>query len=154
MKNILVLVIVVFISIPLFSQSKFDEISILQTSFGMQKKEIVKSFIKIPEDQESAFWKLYDEYEMKRKELGKNRIELLTEYADKWDSLKSEDADRMVIKSIELTKKSNKLIANYYKKIKKATSADIAIKFYEVETYIKTTIKFYIKNTIPFVYQK
>jgi len=154
MKKTTILIIGLFMSLSLFAQSSFDEISILQASFGMEKKEIVKSFIQIPEDKSDAFWVLYEEYELKRKKNGKIRIELLTEYAQEWDSLKSEDADRMVLKSIDLNKNEDKLIARYYKKIKKATSPDVAIKFYEVETYIRTTIKFYIKNTIPFVYQK
>ena len=154
MKKITSLIIGLFMSLSLFAQPNFDEISILQASFGMEKKEIVKSFIQISEDKSDAFWTLYEEYELKRKKNGKIRIELLTEYAQKWDSLQSEDADRMVLKSIDLNKNEDKLIAHYYKKIKKATSPDIAIKFYEVETYIRTTIKFYIKNTIPFVYQK
>ncbi len=153
MKKIILLISGLFIALSLFSQSNNDEINIIQASFGMEKKEIVKSFIIVPENNKTVFWEIYDEYEIKRKELGKVRIELLNEYAEKWENLKGEDADLFVKKAIDLNKKTDKLITTYYKKVKKASSAEIAVKFYEVETYISTTIRFYIKNTIPFVEQ-
>ncbi len=153
MKKTLFLFFGLFFTLSLFAQSNIDEISIIQTSFGMEKNEIVKSFIKIPKDQTGAFWNTYNEYEAKRKELGKIRITLLTEYAEKWQNLKGEEADMMVKKAMDLNKKTDKLITTYYKKMKKATSIDVAVKFYEVETYIRATIHFYIKNTIPFVNQ-
>ena len=153
MKKTILLISGLFMALSLFSQSNNDEISIIQASFGMEKKDIVKSFVIIPENKKNVFWEIYDEYEMKRKELGKVRIELLNEYAEKWENLKGEDADLLVKKAIDLNKKTDKLVTTYYKKVKKATSAEIAVKFYEVETYILTTIRFYIKNTIPFVEQ-
>jgi len=151
MKKTVLLLGVLFMGVSLFSQSNKDEVSIIQTSFGMEKKEVVKSFIVIPENRTDVFWEIYDEYEIKRKELGKVRIDILNEYAEKWENLKGEEADLLVKKAIDLNKKTDKLITTYYKKVKKATSAEIAVKFYEVETYILTTIRFYIKNTIPFV---
>ena len=151
MKKTLIFLLGLFIALPLLSQSRTDEVSILQASFGMEKKEVVKSFVKLSDDQQDAFWEVYDEYEIKRKELGKTRIKLLNEYAEKWQDLKGTEADAMVKNTIEINKKNDKLIAIYYNKMKKATSTEVAVKFYEVETYILTTIRFYIKNTIPFV---
>ena len=154
MKSTLILILGLIMSLPLTAQTEFNEADILQTSFGMARREIVKSFVILKDDQTEAFWKLYDEYDTKRMKYGKERIELLTDYAQKWDSLTSEEADKMVLKSIDLNKKTDKLITSYYKKIKKNTSTGVAIKFYEVETYIRATIHFYVKNTIPFVNQE
>ena len=49
----------------------------MQAAFGMDKKAVVAEFVKPSPAEKDAFWKLYDEYEVKRKELGKQRIELL-----------------------------------------------------------------------------
>ena len=152
MRKHLLVFIAIFIAMPLAAQYKLDEAEIIQASFGVKKKAIMESFINVPEAQKDAFWKLYDEYEAKRAVYGKERVQLLSEYAEKWQDLKPEEADRMVLKSVELNKKFDKLLAQYYKKIKKATDIETAVKFYEVETYIKATVHFYVKNTIPFVY--
>jgi len=43
----------------------------MQSIFGMEKKAIVDAFVKVEDAQKDAFWKIYDEYETARKELGK-----------------------------------------------------------------------------------
>jgi len=152
MKKHVLLLLAIFIAIPLAAQQKLDEAEIIQASFGVKKKAIMESFVNVPETEKDAFWKLYDEYETKRAVYGKERIKLLTEYAEKWQDLKPEDADRLVLESVALNNKFDKLLAQYYKKIRKATSIETAVKFYQVETYIRATVHFYVKNTIPFVY--
>jgi hypothetical protein len=61
---------------------------------------------------------LCDEYEVIRKELGKERIALLTEYADNYDKLTNEVADAWTKKVITMGGKTNKLIVTYHKKNK------------------------------------
>jgi hypothetical protein len=76
MKKLLILAAVCLTTVVV-AQSNKEDIDIIQSLYGKEKKTIVADFIKLEGAQEDAFWKLYDEYETKRKEFGKKRIALL-----------------------------------------------------------------------------
>jgi len=82
MKKLFISLLVTFISISSFSQAK-SEVDLMQALYGITKLEIVNAFVKPSEAQKEAFTTLYNEYETKRMELGKVRMELLNEYAEK-----------------------------------------------------------------------
>ena len=62
------------IAIVSYCQSGKEEVDFIQAAFGMEKKTIVANFVHPAELQKDAFWKLYDEYEIARKENAKKRI--------------------------------------------------------------------------------
>ena len=77
MKKTLLTTLMVALAFFAFSQSNKEEIDLVQSVFGMEKKAMAAEFIKLEGAPKDAFWVAYDEYETKRKELGKKRIELL-----------------------------------------------------------------------------
>jgi Spy/CpxP family protein refolding chaperone len=101
-----------------FAQSANEEVDLIQSLYGMEKKEIVADFITLQGTQKDEFWKLYDAYEMERKELGKERINLLEDYAMHYGTLDDAKTDELINKMISLGAKNDKLIATYYKKMK------------------------------------
>ena len=56
------------------SQGSQDELQLMQSLYGMDKRDIVSEFIELNDSQEQEFWFLYDEYEVKRKDIGKGRF--------------------------------------------------------------------------------
>lgn len=150
MKKLVLAVIVAATSLTGFAQTT-SEIDLMQSVFGLEKLEVVTAYVKPGAEYKDAFIKLYDEYEVKRKEFGKERITLITEYAEKWDGMTNEQADEWMKKVLALSTKRDKLIRTYYSKVKKATNAKIATQFYQVEVYILTEIRSAVFETIPFV---
>ncbi len=149
MKRLTLFFAFIFAFVLVKAQSNKEEIELVQSVFGMEKKAIIAEFIKVDAAQKDAFWMLYDEYEVKRKELGKERIALLTEYADNYDKLTNETADAWTKKVIALGGKNDKLIATYHKKISKATNPIVALQFYQVEEYILSGIRVSILEELP-----
>ena len=98
--------------------------------------------------------KFYNEYENQRKALGKERIQLLEEYAHQWQNMTNEQVEAWMKKVMALSSKRDILLRKYYKKIKKATDAKVATQFYEVESYILTAVRYAILENIPFVGEK
>jgi hypothetical protein len=137
-----------------YAQSNKEEVDMLQAAFGMDKKAAVAEFVKPSAAQKDAFWKIYDEYETKRKDLGKQRIALLEQYANQYKTLTSEQADAWTKKVIDLQKKTDDLIATYYGKVKGVTDGIIATQFYQIENYILLAIRTQIFDAIPFVEKK
>lgn len=154
MKKYILLVAVSLIASFTYAQSDKEEIDLMQAAFGMDKKAAVAEFVKPSDTQKEAFWKLYDEYETQRKELGKQRIELLKQYAGQYETMTSEQADAWTKKVIDLQKKTDNLIAKYYGKIKGATDGVVATQFYQIENYILTGIRAQILENVPFLEKK
>jgi hypothetical protein len=136
------------------AQSNKEEIDYIQSVFGMEKKALVADFMNLDGAKADAFWKLYDEYESQRKELGKKRIDLMEQYANNYDGMSGEVADKWMADVIKLGKSTDKLLETYYKKINKATDPVTALKFWHVETYILTSIRQAIASELPFVKAK
>lgn len=135
----------------LFSQSLIEEVDLFQAAFGMDKKAVVAEFVSPAPDQTDAFWLLYDQYEAKRKELGKERMGLLYFYANNYATISSDEANQVTLDMMALQKKTDALLTAYYKKVKKATDGIVATQFYQIELYILTAIRMEILENVPFI---
>jgi hypothetical protein len=154
MKKYFLIIAALFMASFANAQSNKEEIDLMQAAFGMDKKDAVSEFVKPSESQKAAFWKLYDEYETQRKELGKQRIELLKQYADQYKTMTSEQADAWTKKVMDLQKKTDNLITTYYGKVRTATDGIVALQFYQMENYILSAIRAQLLDQIPFVEKK
>ena len=141
MKKIVFLVLVLVVATTGISQTFQDEVKLMQSIYGMDKKDIVAEFIELNSGQEDAFWKLYDEYEVKRKEIGKKKFEIIWNYVNDYGEIKPEDAEMMMNESIPLRKRSDELVDTYYKKIKNKTDPVVAVQFYQIENYLSDLIR-------------
>jgi hypothetical protein len=150
MKKVTLLLFAIFTFAFVNAQSNKEEIDLMQAAFGMDKKAVVSEFVKVDAAQKDAFWKLYDEYETQRKDLGKKRIELIQKYADNFDKLTNEFADSWTKEVLAHGNKTDALLESYYNKVKKATNPVVALQFYEIETYILTVIRLAILEELPF----
>ena len=133
-----------------YTQSNTEEIDFYQAIYGMEKKAIVEEFVQPANANRVPFWEVYEDYEIERKAIGKERYELLVELDDKFENLSNEEADEWMKKVISLSKKQDKLIDTYYKKIKKVTSPIVAMRFFMLESYLITVIRYEILDAIPF----
>jgi hypothetical protein len=150
MKKLLTLAV---ICIPLisFAQSNKEDVDLIQSIYGKEKKTIVADFIKLEGAQKDAFWKLYDEYEGKRKALGQKRIALLEKYASNYASLDDATTSQIIKETAALGAETDKLIATYHKKIEKVAGAKPAAQFYQLEVYLLSAIRTSIFESIPFI---
>jgi hypothetical protein len=154
MKKYIVIISALFMASFASAQSNKEEVDLMQAAFGMDKKAVVAEFVQPSETQKAAFWKLYDEYETQRKELGKQRINLLEQYANQYQTMTSEQADAWAKKAMDLQKKTDGLITTYYNKVKGISDGIVALQFYQIENYILAGIRAQILDQIPFVEKK
>jgi len=154
MKKHILIIAALFLASFAYTQSSKEEVDLMQAAFGMDKKTVVSDFVKPSPAQKDAFWKLYDEYETQRKDLGKQRIELLKQYANQYQTMTSEQADAWTKKVIDLQKKTDNLIVTYYGKVKAVTDGIVATQFYQIEGYILTAIRMQVLENVPFLEKK
>ena len=67
MKKLIVIAVAFLLSAGMFAQSNKEDVDLIQSIFGKEKKELVQAYMTIPEAQNAKFWALYDTYETARK---------------------------------------------------------------------------------------
>ena len=91
----------------LFAQTDKEDLEQFQARFGTAKKDMISSFLKI--DSNNAFWPIYNEYEMKRQEQGKQRLQALTNYVNNYDKMDDATYDNTIKQMIQLRDGHDKL---------------------------------------------
>lgn len=150
MKKLFIL-LSICLSTAALAQSNKEDVDFIQSIYGKEKKTIVSDFVKLEGAQKDAFWKLYDEYETKRKELGKKRIALLEKYAAGYGSMDDAALSKNIKETAALGAQTDKLITTYHKKIEKAAGAKAAAQFFQIEVYLLSSIRAAILESIPFI---
>ena len=152
MKRLMTLLTVLFLGVQIgTAQSDVEEIDFIQSIMGAEKKEVMSQFVNLQGPAADAFWKLYDEYEVKRKSLGKERIALIKQYAAEYDGITSEQTDALMSQAIKLRNSNDKLVDTYYKKIKKVAGSKAAAQFHQLESYIQASIRTELFSSIPLI---
>lgn len=150
-KLSLLLVGLFFINTSFAQDNTAEEIAVMQQIFGQEKKAIIADNINLTGVDAEAFWKLYDEYEAQRQDLGGARLVLLQKYTNKPDNITNNQASELLGEAIPLRAAEDKLILNYTKRIGKATSDLVSVQFYQIEHYISDGIRFSVLNDIDFI---
>ncbi|MBS1506173.1 MAG: hypothetical protein JSS79_05970 [Bacteroidetes bacterium] len=151
MKNLLVFGFFMISSSLLFGQINHDETQLFKTLFGTPKKDIISEFVKVEGAKQDVFWKLYNDYESHRRQLGEKRFAVLNNYVKNYTTLSAKETDEIMEDIILLTTSQDKLIARYYNKIKKAIGINAAAQFYQIEWYLQSQIRTNILESIPMI---
>jgi hypothetical protein len=150
MKTKLFLAMMLF-ALPFISNAQQinDEIKLIQSAFGMEKRALVEQYMALPAD--SGFWPVYEAYETQRRALMKERILLINDYLEKLPNLSEADADQLALKAMKNTASLSGLAAKHYKKIKGSIGSVNAAKFVQLESYVQNTILLAITESLPFI---
>jgi len=151
MKKMMVIALLAIFTMSAYAQQSKDEIAILQSAYGMQKRELVSKYMNISEAQSATFWKLYEEYEVARKAIGTKRANNILEYAKKYDGITDENVQSLVKTSFEVNKEFNALWEKTYKQMAKSLSPTTAAKFYQLELYLETMVRNELSESIPMI---
>lgn len=148
------LICLFFVNITVAQSTEKEEIEIIQGAFGAEKKEIMKSNVDLTGVDAAGFWGIYDQYEVERKAIGRDRLNLLKSYTTTTGKFTNEQAEDLLKKSIAIKDSESKLLKKYTSKINKATNATVAAQFYMIESYIETGIRFSILDGVDFIQDK
>ncbi|WP_431241930.1 hypothetical protein ACQ9BO_18510 [Flavobacterium sp. P21] len=87
MKKVVLLALLVF-SANSFAQSSLKEdVEVIQSIYGKSKADLVRQYMNLSEPQASAFQKIYDEYEVSRKALGQQKVQIINDYGNNYATL-------------------------------------------------------------------
>ena len=145
------IILFLFMSIPVMvnAQAIKDEIALIQSAFGMEKRSMIEQYMGLPND--SDFWPAYEAYEKERRELMKQRILIINDYLENYANLTDTKADAIALRTIKNNADFASLQGKHFKRLKKAVSPKDAAKFLQLDTYIQNTILLAISESLPFI---
>ena len=108
-KQFIMMVFVAMTSLS-FAQSNKEDIDLMQAALGKDKKALYAEFMILEAAQKDAFWTLYDEYETKRKEIGKKRVGLLEKYVKGYETMTDVDTEASLKEMMSMQSETNGLI--------------------------------------------
>jgi hypothetical protein len=151
---ILKLILVAVITVVAFSataQNNSDEITLIKSVYGMEKRDLIAKHIKIDASKSVLFWQMYDEYEIARKELSDRRINNIVAYANKYENLRNSDADLLLKESMEIQINFIKLWDLTYRKMAKLLSPVAAAQFIQAEMFFENMVRQELALEIPMI---
>lgn len=152
MKNILFFILTLFLAGNVAAQDyTAEEIELMQEVFGDEKRTIIEENVNLEGVDTDKFWKLYDQYEADRKDIGMAKMKLLKQYSTKQGNMTALQAQEMLNEAANLRSSEDKLIMNFTKRIEKISNPFVAVQFYQIEHYISDGIRFSLLNSIDFI---
>jgi hypothetical protein len=150
-RNVLLCFLVVFMTLrSSHAQSSQSDVDIIQAKFGLDKKVAVANFMKLGDDAD-AFWKLYNEYELERQKIGKERIDVIIDYAENYPNISEDKILELYKRSTDIKRSFDKLQRTYFERMKKEIGVSKAAQFWQLENYFSAMIQANIYSQIPFI---
>src|SRR4051812_35125874 len=117
MKKLIVLLTAILLSaVSNFSQAQTQD-EMFNSVFKMEKRKYFSDNMHLKAEEFDKFWNIYAMFEAKRADLGTQRMDMLKQYVEKYQTLTNEDADKIIKKWLCLEKKDDKLRKKYYCKM-------------------------------------
>jgi Spy/CpxP family protein refolding chaperone len=126
-----------------------SDITLLRSDVQTQRTAVVTSAMKLTDDQGKAFWPLYREYTNRQQALGDDRVAIIKDYANSYDTMDDSKADDLAKRQLKYTQDRVKLQSEYYGKFKKAVGAKQAAKFVQIDNRLNMIIDLQLASTIP-----
>lgn len=127
---------------------KTDE-QILIKQIQTDKRAVYAQNLNLTEAESKAFWSIYDAYEVEMKKITDQRLELLDQYAAKYDALTDADADAMLATRMKLDKDALAVRQKYAKQVQKALPSIKALRYVQLQDRIDNLLAGNMYSLIP-----
>ena len=151
MKKIIIGLFVLLVTDVAYSQNNNSDIDVVQSLLGRDKRLVIDHYMQLDDKQKNSFWRIYDEYEKKRKVIEKEGFILLKDYADNYETMNDDVARRLMVSFMNSMDGYNTLYRVYFRKMEKVVGSLKAAKFIQLEVFIHTALQESVQNQIPVI---
>jgi hypothetical protein len=150
-KIFLTLIFSIIFSALALAQTEKEDITIAEAIFGKAKKTIIAEYMQIDENQKTEFWNLYNEYEDKSNVILLERLGLIKQFVESYNTLEDATASRLAEGLMNNTVKLDHLHHEYFGKFQKVIGGLKAATLYQIELYIQTAVQSNVQSHIPVI---
>lgn len=149
MRVFLAIAMIVLLCTVSFAQEKYIEL--LRQDIKKEKVGIITEVMDFTEEQIGVFWPIYREYDLELKKIGDERLAMIKDYAEHYQTLTDEKAKELMEKAFQLQQKRIKLRRAYFKKMDKVLSSKVVAKFFQLEQQIILLLDLKIASELPLI---
>jgi hypothetical protein len=102
-------------------------------------------------DEAAMFWPIYEEYEAERSEIGDQRMALIMDYADHFQTMTDEKAAELGATALGLEEARTALKKKYFQKLQAEMSPVTAARFLQVENQLTMVLDLQIASQVPLI---
>ena len=152
MKNLVIgLFTILVVTNVAYSQSDNADLDVVQSIFGRSKRLIIDEYMQLNDKEKTSFWRIYDQYEEKRKGIEKEGFILLKEYADHYQTMDGAEAHKLIVKFMKNMNGYNTLYKVYFRKMEKVIGSLRAATFIQLEAFIQTGLQANLQSQVPVI---
>lgn len=122
---------------------------LLRMDVTAKREMLVKEIMHLSDSDSKIFWPIYKDYEAERAKLDSAEAQLTSDYAKAYQNNSDDAADQVMSKSLDLETRRAELKKKYYNTMKKALSAQIAAKFFEVDSQMQHIYDLQVASKLP-----
>jgi CRISPR/Cas system CMR subunit Cmr6 (Cas7 group RAMP superfamily) len=109
----------------------------------------VKAAMNLNDKEAEKFWSIYDQYKADLMKLSDRRLQLIKDHAANFHTMTDDKAGKLAKTAFELQKSKINLLESYYKKVSKAVSNKVAVRFAQVENVMNSALDLKLGTSIP-----
>jgi len=126
-------------------------IEVLRSDLRTQKSALITENMNFSEKEAAAFWPIYRKYEAELMKLNDQKVALIKNYADNFDTMSDAKAKELAEKALSQEDKRVQLKKKYLKEFSKALPAKTVLRFFQVDNRIDLLINVQIAAELPMV---
>jgi len=116
------------------------------------KSDILAKTMQLDATQAAAFWPIYKQYQTEAQALGDERVAIIQDLSDHFDSLDDAKAKALLDRQMALEEKKLALQLKYKDVMLKALPAKTVARFFQVDSRLNKLVELTVASEIPLVY--
>jgi hypothetical protein len=116
------------------------------------KADILGKTMALDAAQAATFWPLYKQYEAEAQTLGDERLGIIQDLAEHFDSLNDAKAKGLLERQLALEDKKLALMKKYKDEMLKVLPAKTVARFFQVDSRLNKLVELTVASEIPLVY--
>jgi predicted GH43/DUF377 family glycosyl hydrolase len=126
-------------------------IELLRSDLRADKVMLITATMKLTEEEGTAFWPIYREYDVELSAISDKRVAMIKDYAMNFTTMSDEKASELAERFFKHRENRLKIMKKYHKKIASAVSQIRAAQFIQLENQIAQMIDVQISGEIPLI---
>ena len=127
------------------------EVEAARDQMDKQRRIVLAGELNLTAEEREAFWPLFNKYAAELREAGDLQVKLIGDYADQYDRMTNEFAERMLDEYIDYHQQALKVKKKYIPRFKKVIPSTKVARLYQVESKLASVIDFNLASKIPLV---
>jgi hypothetical protein len=126
-----------------------EEMRLTREMINNERQALVTRAMDLTPAEMQRFWPLYRQYRVAASKVGDRIVTLITTYADNYQNLSDQVADKLLTEFVRIEEQRARLKAQYLPKFKKVLPPKKVARFYQIENKLDTALLADISEAIP-----